>query len=312
VFAAKLVWCGVCKYLQVIFKKSRILACRDISKSILSFLPQNRSDLLDVEMIEAATTESDPALKRLLELKALYQQQKAQLPPGDSPIKTNAKPVPSSSTITIAQGTRSSSEESDSDSNNDLKKNGPKKHKKGLNGDTIDQGLIDQLEPLIKQTIIDHGGSSHVDTIAEFIKLHFAHQLKKDGLMYSNADFRKVTVVCLKNSTAFCMESEFENCWAINESIKSDVDLKFPDTVPNLIAQVIEAKSGVAAIEEIFKFVNEKYNHKITEDAVDDVIKDTIKITLNTNPRFKKREKRRNVFFAKNTKKKINYNRKRY
>jgi len=254
---------------------------------------------------------AEETLKRLLELKALYKEQITQLgndatvlldhkisPPRS---KIDSKIPVASTSAAPQQGIRLSSEEleSDSDDNNnnetnlhpqieEKKKIGPGRPKKGLNGDTIDH---DQLSTLIKQVILDHGGSSHIDTITEYVKQRFPHQRKKDGIMYTVADFRKVTAICLKNySIIFSKDVDHDNCWTINHENGNKISLSLDSTQANLIAQAIDLKGGISSVEEIFKYIMEKYNIELDEG-----VKDSIRITLNTNPRFKK-EKKEGIF----------------
>jgi len=268
-------------------------------------------------------SEETDLLKRLLELKALYKEQITQLGPDatKSKIDTALKIPQASTSAAPQQGIRSSSEEleSDSEDNNtnnnnetnphqpieEKKKVGPGRPKKGLNGDTIDH---EQLSALIKQVILDHGSSSHIDTITEYVKQRFPHQRKKDGIMYSVADFRKVTAICLKNySLIFSKDVEHDNCWTVHHDTTTVNGSKPPDTQANLIAQAIELKGGIANIEDIFRFTLEKYN---SSEEFDEGIKEGIRLTLNTNPRFKKEKKEGTYSLLKTRKRKPNTNEK--
>jgi len=175
------------------------------------------------------------------------------------------------------------------------KKIGPGRPKKGLNGDTIDHEL---LSALIKQVILDHGGSSHIDTITEYVKQRFPHQRKKDGIMYTLTDFRKVTAICLKNyPIIFSKDADHDNCWTTHH----DNGSKYPShdyTQANLIAHAIDLKGGISSIDDIFRYIMEKYSL----DELDEGAKDSIRITLNTNPRFKK-EKKEGIFSVVKTRK---------
>jgi len=242
------------------------------------------------------TENSEHLMKRLMELKELYKMQKEQL--GDYTI-----PKRQPSFTDSVPGSRNGSSEEESQS--DDEKRGNLRNKEPVYNDTLD---AEQLLAVIKQVIIDHGGSCHLHTMSEYVRLRWPNQRKRDGSLYNVNDCRKATQNCLKNhsNTIFMKDYENENCWTIfkadNDKEKdmkqektNDNKERVYDTQSNLVAQYLEDKGGTATYEELSQYVVERFARKSgslpNEDLTDEEIKEAVKITLNTNPRFKKEKK---------------------
>jgi len=247
------------------------------------------------------TENSEHLMKRLMELKELYKMQKEQL--GDYTIP---KRQPSFTDSVPSSRNGSSEEESQSDD----EKRGNLRNKEPVYNDTLD---AEQLLAVIKQVIIDHGGSCHLHTMSEYVRLRWPNQRKRDGSLYNVNDCRKATQNCLKNhsNTIFMKDYENENCWTIfkadNDKEKdmkqektNDNKERVYDTQSNLVAQYLEDKGGTATYEELSQYVVERFARKSgslpNEDLTDEEIKEAVKITLNTNPRFKFKKEKKNVY----------------
>jgi len=242
-------------------------------------------------------------MKRLMELKELYKLQKEQL--GDYTIPKRQHTF----TDSVPSSRNGSSEEESQSDDEDKKRGNLRNNKEPVYNDTLD---TEQLIAVIKQVIIDHGGSCHLHTMSEYVRLRWPNQRKRDGSLYNVSDCRRATQNCLKthNNSVFMKDSDNENCWTIfkceidSKSEKETMKLEKPidskervyDSQSNLAAQFLEEKGGTAACDEISQYIVERFARRSgslpnAEDLTDEEIKEGVKITLNTNPRFKKEKK---------------------
>lgn len=205
----------------------------------------------------------NPAFQRLMELKNLYQLTKKSLGnlPKDSskPTQAVSAPAPASSNHAIESLTSRKSKESNPDPA--------------------------QIQTTIRSVIIKHGGSCHVDTVVEYVRMRWPNLRRRDGTPYSISDTKKTVQSNLRvpgGTRGMLLKDEEGNLILCDDDTSSTP--KDAVSLTNQIAQAIE--DGHSSVAAITAFVLKKWQRP--KDVEEREIEEGISIVLKTNPKFKK------------------------
>lgn len=240
----------------------------------------------DIDHIHEDSNAEDEVLRRLLELKELYKVQRDEL---------SGEP----------------NEENYVESRPEIKTKRPR---------SKSETKLSALQMVILQTMEEHGGLCHAETIIESVRLKWPELQRRDGSLYHTSDCRKIVYASLRGLDLF-KQNEEEGYWGINYKWEEelddesnadeeaegllllDLDSEFnkPAPMTDYITQAIEDKVG-CEIEDIYDYVLRHWERPylrrdvVNRGMTDDDIKESIQVILRTDPRYVRDPYNTNVF----------------
>lgn len=177
----------------------------------------------------------------------------------------------------------------------------------------------EQFLECIRIVISRHGGSTHIDTIIEFLKRRLPKMRKPDGTPFSDTDFRKRTTAIINGKpTIFSSDRDSEDCWRIkrDESPLSN----FEECIPlyQFILSFVESRDDYVTLEDIRRHVKNTWPVPILKGEVlsDEEIEEAIRLNIDSHPIIRQYDhggmllmtrKRRRVAEPKKSKKQEDY-----
>eukprot|EP01114_Cavostelium_apophysatum_P018569 TRINITY_DN5772_c1_g1_i1.p1 TRINITY_DN5772_c1_g1~~TRINITY_DN5772_c1_g1_i1.p1 ORF type:complete len:574 (-),score=145.25 TRINITY_DN5772_c1_g1_i1:19-1740(-) len=169
-----------------------------------------------------------------------------------------------------------------------------------------------QIQSLIRTIVLKHGNSCHIETIVEDVMMKWQREklLKNDGSHHGHSDCKKIVQNTFRarsnNSHVFLKDAENEGCWSVapdEETGKQEV--KFT-SLAEIISEAIEEAGGLCYLDNIYSYVKENWkNAPVGEYAMNDAEKEhQILVTLSTNPKFYEDEENTDYFQITSRKKK--------
>jgi len=183
---------------------------------------------------------------------------------------------------------------------------------------------VSVLQATIKSIIERNGGSCHLETITEFVKMKWQREgvSKSDGRPFGHADCKKAVQANFRtranNRFVFLRDKLNEGCWTINtrtDDEKEDDSDEYGGNgnsnfqpLHQIIAEAIEEHGGNAYIEDIYDYVHKHWKMKPLMGGSMELSKKevqwSIRINLATHPKYEEDSENQDYYLLSNKKKK--------
>jgi hypothetical protein len=267
-----------------------------------------------IESSSSSTNDSNfnelKVFKRLMELKELYEIQRKELGIlfNGKQIKNYKITPDSSGEEEIPSKEEEIEEELDQNGNSSLKVTKTNQNK--------DPPFSDhQLQDVIRGIIERHGGSSHLETIVENVKVRWQRGAvcKPDGTPFGHADCKKAVQANFRirsnNQCIFSRDKDNDGCWTI---LTEDMEEKNYKVLSVAISEAIEEHGGLCHLDDIYSYLEENWNIPPLSDGAEYAKPEKefqVRITLSTNPKFMEDSENPDFYFVTKKKRRGNSNR---
>eukprot|EP01096_Ripella_sp_DP13-Kostka_P011265 TRINITY_DN4520_c0_g1_i2.p1 TRINITY_DN4520_c0_g1~~TRINITY_DN4520_c0_g1_i2.p1 ORF type:complete len:615 (-),score=203.61 TRINITY_DN4520_c0_g1_i2:81-1688(-) len=148
----------------------------------------------------------------------------------------------------------------------------------------------EQFLECIRIVISRHGGSTHFETILEFVKQRLPRMRRTDGSPFTNNDFKKRIISVINGKpNIFSPDHDSDDCWKIRkeESPLTNYDQCIP--LYQFILSFVESKDDYCAYDDIRRYIKSSWPVPLLkgEPITEEELEDAIHLNIETHPTIK-------------------------